>query len=54
MRQVKCDRKCQSNRDGFCIGMPCFLGKEVEDHKTQEKLYMELHKASDSVGIKEG
>jgi len=31
MKLVKCDRKCQSNKDGFCIGMPCFLGKEVEE-----------------------
>jgi len=38
MKQVKCDRKCQSNKDGFCIGMPCFLGKEINDTKSREKI----------------
>jgi hypothetical protein len=41
MKQIKCDRKCQSNKDGFCIGMPCYLGKEVEDDKTREKIITE-------------
>lgn len=31
MRLVKCDRKCQSNTNGYCLGTPCFLGKEVEE-----------------------
>lgn len=31
MQQVKCDKKCQSNKDGYCIGMPCYHGKEDKD-----------------------
>lgn len=35
MKLVKCDRKCQSNNSGVCVGTPCFLGKEVEEDEVK-------------------
>jgi hypothetical protein len=29
VRIVKCNQQCQSSKSGLCIGIPCYLGKEV-------------------------
>ena len=40
MNVVKCDRKCQSNNSGLCVGTHCFLGKEVEKDEIK---YLIIH-----------
>lgn len=30
MKIIRCKQLCQSNRDGYCVGIPCYHGQPVE------------------------